>query len=203
MKPGNPPTVAIVMGVSGCGKSSVAQALTERFLKAGLSARMLEGDEFHPRNNVEKMRSGLALNDLDREPWLARLNQELQVTLAQGHMAILACSALKKKYRDQLAQGIESPLWIHLTGSFDLIENRLKMRQHKYMPASLLRSQFEALEPPVEAIHLNIEASVKDLAEQAFEHFKLRPEWAKGGLEAWADEGRALRPPSVKPVKEQ
>jgi gluconokinase len=169
------PTALIVMGVSGCGKSSVAQALAERFLETGLSTRMLEGDEFHPSANVEKMRSGLALNDQDREPWLARLNQELRDTLAQGQFAILACSALKKKYRDQLAQGIDGPLWIHLTGTFELIENRLKARQHKYMPASLLRSQFETLEPPEDGIQLNIEASIEDLAEQAFEQFMLLP----------------------------
>ncbi len=165
----------IVMGVSGCGKSSVAHALTERFLKAGFSARMLEGDEFHPSKNIEKMRSGQALDDHDREPWLARLNQELRATLAQGQFAILACSALKKKYRDQLTLGIEKPIWIHLSGTFDVIEERLKTRQHKYMPAALLRSQFEALEPPEEAINLNIETSVQHLAEQAFEQFTALP----------------------------
>lgn len=175
MKTRSLPIALIVMGVSGCGKSSVAQALTERFLKVGLSAKMLEGDEFHPSANIEKMRSGQALNDQDREPWLTRLNLEIRAALSEGQFAILACSALKKKYRDRLAQGIETPLWIHLSGTFELIEERMKARQHEYMPAALLRSQFELLEPPEEAIHLNIEASVNHLAEQVFTQFMSRP----------------------------
>jgi gluconokinase len=162
------PTAIIVMGVSGCGKSSVAQALTERLLKEGWPATLLEGDEFHPPANVEKMRSGQALDDQDREPWLMRLNQELTNTLRQGRCAILACSALKQKYRDLLGEGIEHPTFIHLQGSFELIESRLKARHHKYMPTSLLRSQFETLEPPLDAITLTIAAPLESVVDEAF-----------------------------------
>jgi carbohydrate kinase (thermoresistant glucokinase family) len=167
-------TAIIVMGVSGCGKSSVAQALTQRLQQESLSATMLEGDEFHPQANIEKMRSGQALDDQDREPWLLRLNEELRSTLAKGEFAVLACSALKQKYRDLLSQGIESPIWIHLNGSFDLIEARMKARQHKYMPASLLRSQFETLEPPQQAINLNIEDPIETLVDQALRQLRKR-----------------------------
>jgi gluconokinase len=156
------------MGVSGCGKSSVAMALCERFLEAGLATRMLEGDEFHPPANVEKMRAGQALNDQDREPWLIELNRQLVKTLSDGQFAILACSALKEKYRTLLAAGIAAPLWLHLQGSFELIEARLQARQHKYMPASLLRSQFETLEAPREAVTLSIDAPLATLVDEAF-----------------------------------
>jgi gluconokinase len=158
----------IVMGVSGCGKSSVAQALTERLIAAGFPARMLEGDEFHPAANIAKMRSGLPLNDEDREPWLDQLNTELRATLALGQHAVLACSALKQKYRQRLSANTTEPIWIHLVGSFELIEARMKARQHKYMPASLLKSQFESLEPPNPAVNLNIEDTVPVLVDQAF-----------------------------------
>ncbi len=164
------PTAIIVMGVSGCGKSSLAQALTERLQKEGLAATMLEGDEFHPAANVEKMRGGQALNDQDREPWLKRLNQELAQTINQGQFAILACSALKEKYREILSAGIDKSLWLHPTGSFELIEARMRARQHKYMPATLLRSQFETLEPPAYGIELSIDQPLVSLAELAFSH---------------------------------
>jgi carbohydrate kinase (thermoresistant glucokinase family) len=164
------PTAIIVMGVSGCGKSSVAEALCARLLTAGLAAKLLEGDEFHPQANIEKMRSGQSLNDQDREPWLRRLNQELLQTLKQGQFAVLACSALKEKYRSLLGAGIDVPLWLHLVGSFELIETRMKARQHLYMPASLLRSQFETLEPPLDALNLSIETPLGLMAEKAFEY---------------------------------
>jgi carbohydrate kinase (thermoresistant glucokinase family) len=164
------PTAIIVMGVSGCGKSSLAQALTERLQKEGLAATMLEGDEFHTAANVEKMRQGQALNDQDREPWLKRLNQALAQTINQGQFAILACSALKEKYREILSAGITKPLWVHPTGSFELIEARMKARQHKYMPATLLRSQFETLEPPAYGMTLSIDQPTATLAEQIFVH---------------------------------
>jgi carbohydrate kinase (thermoresistant glucokinase family) len=166
------PTAIIIIGVSGCGKSSLAQSLTARFLEANLPVKMLEGDEYHPLANIEKMRAGEALNDLDREPWLQQLNDELRNTLAQGQYAILACSALKQKYRTLLSQSIFNPVWIHLHGSFELIEARLKARQHKYMPTSLLRSQFDTLEAPTDAITLMVDASVAALTEQTFEQLK-------------------------------
>jgi gluconokinase len=162
------PAAMIVMGVSGCGKSSVSQALHQHFLAGHLPCVLIEGDEFHPPANIEKMRAGIALNDDDRQPWLERLNAELKRVIANHSSAVLACSALKESYRQTLRQGLASFHVLHLKGSFDVIEARMKARQHKYMPASLLHSQFAALETPATAIELNIEESVEHLARQAF-----------------------------------
>jgi gluconokinase len=162
------PAAVIVMGVSGCGKSSVSLALHEQFLNAQRPCVLIEGDEFHPSANVEKMRAGIPLNDGDRQPWLERLNAELRRVIATGSSAVLACSALKESYRQTLGQGLASFHVVHLTGSFEVIEARMKARQHKYMPASLLHSQFATLEVPDKAIALNIEEPVEQLARQAY-----------------------------------
>ena len=161
----------IVMGVSGCGKSSLSKALGARFEAAGIPVRVLEGDEFHPPENVEKMRAGTPLNDADREPWLQALNAALRDSVAQGYTTLLACSALKEKYRDVLAQGLPSVRFVHPAGSFETIEARMKKRSH-YMPASLLRSQFDTLESPRDALTLDVVYTIEELADQAFEVLK-------------------------------
>ena len=161
------PTAIVVMGVSGCGKSSVAQAIFDALQARGISGVLIEGDDFHPAENVEKMRTGTPLNDEDRQPWLLTLNAELKRETDEGKTVVLACSALKQKYRDLLSQDIQRFRLVHPCGSFELIEARMKARQHKYMPASLLRSQFETLEPPTEAISLNIAEPIGKLSEQA------------------------------------
>ena len=140
------------MGVSGCGKSALSRALHEQLMAAGQPARWLEGDDFHPAANVEKMRQGQPLDDEDRAPWLAELNAQMRQALAQGESAVLACSALKARYRQVLREGIGHFVLIHPHGPFELIEARMKARQHKYMPASLLLSQFDTLEVPDDAI---------------------------------------------------
>lgn len=140
----------VVMGVSGSGKSTLGQALAER-----LGCRFLDGDDFHPPANVEKMRAGMPLGDADREPWLERLNAELRT----AGDAVLACSALKARYREILARGVPDFRLVHLRGPFDLVAARLARRRHRYMPASLLQSQFDALEPPAEAIEVDIALS--------------------------------------------
>ena len=160
------PTAIIVMGVSGCGKSSIAQAIVNGLQINGINAIMIEGDDFHLLANVEKMRAGTPLNDEDRMPWLLTLNAALSRATTEGQTVVLACSALKAKYRDVLAQGIDRFRIVHPSGSFEVIEARMKARQHKYMPASLLRSQFATLEAPPDAINLNIEVPISELAEQ-------------------------------------
>jgi gluconokinase len=139
--------IVVVMGVSGSGKTEIGRRLAER-----LGCEFIEGDDFHPAANVAKMAGGTPLVDEDRWPWLARLNEELQ----RRNAAVLACSALKDSYRTVLQKNIQDIVFAHLAGSFDLIQSRLAERKHRYMPASLLQSQFETLEPPRDAIVIDI-----------------------------------------------
>ena len=139
--------IVIVMGVSGCGKSTIGQPLAER-----LGYRFLDADEFHPPENVAKMAAGIPLTDADRLPWLQLLNGKLRLQ----DNAVLACSALKESYRRALSQGLADCRFVHLRGSIELIRSRLAERKHRYMPASLLESQFAALEPPQDAIEVDV-----------------------------------------------
>ena len=144
----------IVMGVSGCGKTTVGRALAVR-----LNAAFLDADDFHPATNVEKMRAGTPLSDVDRAPWLFTLNHQLRERNELGACVVLACSALKKAYRAAISAGLPRAHWIFLDGSFELIAARLRDRPNHYMPESLLRSQFDSLERPAEAITISIELS--------------------------------------------
>ena len=139
--------IVIVMGVSGCGKSTIGQLLASR-----LKFPFLDADEFHPRANVAKMASGTPLTDADRWPWLKNLNGKLR----GNENAVLACSALKESYRTVLSAGLADCRFVHLRGSIELIRARLAERKHRYMPASLLESQFAALEAPRGAIEIDI-----------------------------------------------
>lgn len=135
------------MGVSGSGKSTIGAPLAAR-----LGVPFLDADEFHPPGNVAKMASGTPLTDADRQPWLELLNRKLR----DAGEAVLACSALKQSYRESLARDLPAPIFVHLKGEIELIRSRLADRKHRYMPASLLDSQFAALEPPVDAINVDI-----------------------------------------------
>lgn len=131
----------VVMGVSGCGKSTVAAALRDRF-----GFDLLEGDDLHPRANVEKMGAGIPLDDADREPWLRAVGAWMAAREREGRDTVVSCSALKRRYRDLLRAGTD--VWfLHLDGAAALIGERLRARQGHFMPASLLDSQFDALEP--------------------------------------------------------
>jgi gluconokinase len=144
----------IVMGVSGCGKTTLGRAVASR-----LNATFLDADDFHPEANVNKMRSQTPLNDEDRAPWLAVLNDELRTRADRGEPMVLACSALKQSYRDAISAQLPQVRWIFLDGSFELIAARLRERPNHYMPESLLRSQFDALEQPEDAITISIALS--------------------------------------------
>lgn len=133
----------VVMGVSGCGKTTLAQGIAE-----AISGHFLEGDDFHPPENKAKMGSGIPLNDEDRWPWLDRLAEESRRVLATGESPVLACSALKQAHRDRLLAGFPQARLVHLRGSFELIKARMDARHHEYMTSDLLQSQFEALEEP-------------------------------------------------------
>ena len=137
------PSVIVVMGVSGCGKSTVAEGLAAR-----LRWQFAEADAFHPAANVEKMRSGLPLTDADRWPWLDAIVAWIGATRSQGQHAVVTCSALKRAYRQRLAGGHHDVRFVYLQGSYELIAARLAVRRHEYMPPTLLRSQFDALEEP-------------------------------------------------------
>lgn len=158
-------TVYVVMGVSGCGKSTVG-----KLLAAALGARYAEGDSFHPPQNVEKMRRGQPLDDHDRAPWLAAMATAIRDWNAAGETVVLACSALKRRYRDVLRGGGDVR-FIHLAGDKALIAARLAARKGHYMPATLLDSQFAALEPPdeCEAITVAIDAPAATIAARALE----------------------------------
>lgn len=153
----------VIMGVSGCGKSSVGEGLAERL---GIPYR--DGDDLHPPANVEKMRAGIPLTDADRWPWLDRV----AATLRDGAPVIVGCSALRRAYRDRLRAGAGGPLrFIHLTGDRDLIAGRMSGRTGHYMPPSLLDSQFAALEPPGpdEALTIDIDQPLSAIISAAAE----------------------------------
>jgi len=156
------PAAVVVMGVSGCGKTEVGSRLAQR-----LGARFIDADDLHPPANVGKMRSGIALDDADRAGWLTLLNARLREAAVAGEPVVLACSALKQRYRDTLAAGVPGLRFVHLAGSRELIAARLAARQHRYMPASLLDSQFAALEPPVDAIVLDAAMPLPAVVEAA------------------------------------
>ena len=136
-----PPHAIITVGVSGSGKTTVAEALAKR-----LGWRFIDGDAFHPPANVEKMRSGTPLIDDDRWPWLRAIAAEIAQRRAAKDRVVIACSALKRAYRDVLVDGHADVLLVHMKGSRELIMSRLAPRQGHYFPASLLDSQFAALE---------------------------------------------------------
>jgi carbohydrate kinase (thermoresistant glucokinase family) len=131
------------MGVSGVGKTTVGKCLAER-----IGARFLEGDRFHPPENIEKMKRGEPLTDADRQPWLERLAAELDASRARGESVVLACSALRRRYRDILRAGHDDVDFVFLHADQAVIQQRLDARRDHFMPPSLLDSQFAALEAP-------------------------------------------------------
>lgn len=153
-------TVYVAMGVSGSGKSTVGKLIAQK-----LGAHYAEGDSFHPPENVEKMRHGHPLDDKDRAPWLAAMAQAIRDWNAKGETVVLSCSALKRRYRDVLRTGGDVR-FIHFAGDKALIAKRLANRKGHYMPASLLDSQFAALEPPGEdeAITVGIDGTPAEIA---------------------------------------
>ena len=149
--------IVVLMGVSGSGKTVVGQALA-----AELGWPFFDGDDFHPPANVAKMAAGIPLTDLDRAPWLDRLAAEMGAIERAGGSAVLACSALKAAYRDRLAIAGDVR-FVHLKGDRATIASRVAARTGHYMPAALVDSQFAALEPPADAIDIDV---VLPVAEQ-------------------------------------
>jgi len=133
----------VVMGVAGCGKSTVGAAICNR-----TGARMIEGDAFHPESNIRKMSAGIPLDDADRAGWLARLGEELASTVATGDTAVLACSALKRRYRDTLRAAVPDVGFVYLALTPTEAAERVSHRPGHFMPATLIESQFRDLETP-------------------------------------------------------
>ncbi|MEL7469392.1 MAG: gluconokinase [Pseudomonadota bacterium] len=165
------PARLIVMGVTGCGKTTVGALLAGR-----LGAVFLDGDDYHPAENVAKMSAGTPLTDHDRWPWLDRLGIVIEDAVARQGRVVLACSALRRVYRDRIAAACsDPPLFIHLSGGRDLIHGRMAARREHYMPVALLDSQIEALEPlePDEnAIMMQIDAPVDAVVARILAHLE-------------------------------
>ena len=149
--------IVVVMGVSGSGKTTIGEALAAR-----LGWLYLDADDYHPQENVAKMAAGTPLQDEDRWPWLEKIN----LVLRQHKDAVLGCSALKDAYRQRLAAGLKDFRIVYLRGSFELLSRRAAERKHRFMPASLLKSQFETLEPPRGAIEVDVAQPVEACVQQ-------------------------------------
>jgi gluconokinase len=170
------PLRLIVMGVSGCGKSTMAAALGER-----LGLDMVDGDDLHLPESVAKMRAGIALQDADRWPWLDRIGQYLAQAQAHPQGRVVACSALKRVYRDRIREQAGDVCFVFLDGDFDLIAQRMRQRVGHYMQPGLLDSQFRTLEKPradeADVITLPITETVQDMVTQALQalHSRVHP----------------------------
>jgi gluconokinase len=166
------PCALIVMGVSGSGKSTIGERLAER-----LAWSYEDGDKFHPASNVAKMSAGHPLTDTDRWPWLMAIADEID-RVCNGQHAVIACSALKRAYRDVLVHGRNDVRIVFLNGTQELIANRLAQRKGHFMPPGLLESQFETLEPPDTSenpVTVSIDASIDAVVDDIVRQLKLGP----------------------------
>jgi gluconokinase len=161
----------VVMGVSGCGKTTVAQGISER---TGLPYG--EADRFHPPENIAKMESGTPLTDEDRWPWLRELASWMAAQSAQGFSTVIACSALRRSYRDVLRNGPPGLQFVHLHGDPELIRTRMSSRSGHFMPASLLQSQLDTLEPlqdDEDGLVLDLALAPEELVDEAIRRLGL------------------------------
>ena len=167
------PCALIVMGVSGSGKSTIGETLAER-----LGWTFEDGDRFHPASNVAKMSAGHPLTDEDRRPWLQAIADEIDKVCKAGERAVIACSALKRAYREVLVHGRDDVRIVYLDGTQDLIAARLAARKGHFMPPGLLASQFKTLEPPVDSenpVTVSIDATVEIIVDDIVRQLRLGP----------------------------
>lgn len=150
------------MGVSGSGKTTVGKLLSDRF-----NCPFYDADDFHPPNNIEKMSRGIPLNDSDRLPWLLSLQYIISNAIKEGKSGVMACSALKEQYRQIIGKDYSKKItWIYLRGDYATIRDRLEKRSNHFMPEDLLRSQFDALEEPKNALTVDISFDENKIIEQ-------------------------------------
>lgn len=152
--------VVVIIGPMGCGKTTIGQVLATR-----LSWQFYDADDFHPEANKKKMAQGVPLEDSDREPWLNILHQIIQEHLADGRSMILACSALKKKYRRMLGIDQQQVFSIFLKGSYSLLEERIAGRSHQFMAKDLLQSQLDTLEEPDSGLTVDIAGTPEEICQ--------------------------------------
>jgi gluconokinase len=169
---GAKPSALIVMGVSGSGKSTIGDALAKR-----LGWLYEDGDKFHPASNVAKMSAGQPLTDEDRWPWLRAIAGEIDRLSAAGQRSVIACSALRRVYRDILVHGRDDIRLVYLDGTQALIAERLSRRKGHFMPQRLLASQFNTLEPPTadeRPVTVSIDAPVKRIVDDVLRQLDLK-----------------------------
>lgn len=172
VRPVQAPRVLVVMGVSGCGKSTVAALLAGRY-----HWPFEEGDSLHPQSNVDKMHAGHPLTDEDRRPWLEKVALWIEHQLDAGRNGVITCSALKRSYRDTLNRRGRGVLFVYLAGDVDTIAARLALRQGHFMPPALLQSQFDSLEEPQAdepAIRVDIGPPPAQLVQSVVDELKLQ-----------------------------
>lgn len=150
------PMIILLMGVSGSGKTTIGKLLAD-----SLHWQFSDADAFHSPENVEKMRRGIPLSEADRTPWLKDLQTAIKQWLQEDKNVVLACSALKDSYRQFLILDSDRIKLIYLKGSYELIQKRLQERRNHYMPEKLLESQFDTLEEPLDAICIDVAASLQ------------------------------------------
>ncbi|WP_253650313.1 gluconokinase [Vibrio sp. Y29_XK_CS5] len=157
----------VVMGVCASGKTTIGEHLAKK-----LGRKFIDGDDLHPRANIQKMASGQPLNDDDRKPWLERIRDAAYSLESKNEHGIIVCSALKKIYRDQIREGNENVTFLFLDGSKELILERMRARQGHFMKENMVNSQFEALERPENeprTIFVSIDATIEDVLSNAAE----------------------------------
>ncbi len=155
------PGAVVVMGVSGSGKTTVGRLLAER-----LSCSFVDGDDLHPEANVSKMAAGVPLDDRDRAPWLKRVHAVIEKKVADSECVVVACSALRRSYRETIAGRRRDVRFVYLRGNADLIQYRMSERQGHFMPPELLASQFETLEEPDDALTVDIRGTPTEIVDR-------------------------------------
>ncbi|QEI06008.1 gluconokinase [Pigmentiphaga aceris] len=171
--------ILVLMGVSGCGKTTIGEHVAQR-----LACEYQDADSFHSQANIDKMHRGMPLDDDDRAPWLAAIRQEIEACHRDGRTHVFGCSALRQRYRDVLSDHgrDRAVVFVHLAGSFELIRDRLAARTDHFFDAKLLRSQFDALEVPADAITVSIDQSVEDIVNEILRRLPAADQDHAGGF---------------------
>jgi gluconokinase len=159
--------IVVVTGPSGAGKSTIGKQLAD-----ALAWRFIEGDDLHPAANVEKMRAGIPLSDEDRAPWLDALRERISHQLAADEPTVIACSALKRAYRQRLRVDPRAVHFVHLAADYQLLRERIRARKGHFMKAGMLKSQLATLEPPESALTVDASRPVADIVSELRERFR-------------------------------